>query len=173
MNSFKNKRVHLPINFKGQNYFNSKTRHRCYKKWNCGLKYFWLWMKNSTKFYFSSHILRRWLFLLSCFFQFFANQWIAQCKSSLSITISLSLIKLISIELVMPSKHLILCHPLLHLTSFFLASGSFQVNQVFLSVGQSIGASASKEYSGLISFRIDWFDPLFVQGESQESSPAP
>ena len=64
--------------------------------------------------------------------------------------------------------HLILCRPLL-LPSSFPASGSFQMSQFFASVGQSIGASASTsvlpiEHSGLISFRIDWFDLLAVQG---------
>ena len=70
-------------------------------------------------------------------------------------------------ESVMPSSHLILCHPLLLPLQSFPASGSFPVSQFFTSGGQSIGVcfsiSPSKEYSGLISFRIDWFDLLAVQ----------
>ena len=69
----------------------------------------------------------------------------------------------------MPSNHLILCHPLLLLPSIFPSSGSFPMSQLFASGGQSIGASPSAsvlkvEYSGQISFRIDWFDFLAVQG---------
>ena len=72
-----------------------------------------------------------------------------------------------SIELVMPSSHLILCNPLLLCLQSFPASGSFPVNQFFASGGQSIDVSALAsvlEYSGLISFRINWFDLLAVQG---------
>ena len=69
---------------------------------------------------------------------------------------------------VMPSNHLILCCSLLLLPSFFPESGSLPMSRLFLSGGQSIGASASAssphEYSGMISFRIDWFDFLAVQG---------
>ena len=71
----------------------------------------------------------------------------------------------------MPSNHLILCHPLLLPLQSFPASGSSQMSQLFESGGQSIGASAlasvlpmNNEYSGLISFRIDLFDLLAVQG---------
>ena len=66
----------------------------------------------------------------------------------------------------MPSNHLILCCPLLLLPSIFSRSGSFQKNQFFESGGQSIqvSASPSNEYSGLISFRLDWLDLLAVQG---------
>ena len=66
----------------------------------------------------------------------------------------------------MPSNHLILCCPLLLLPSIFSRSGSFQKNQFFESGGQSIqvSASPSNEYSGLISFRMDWLDLLAVQG---------
>ena len=67
-----------------------------------------------------------------------------------------------SIELVIPSKHLILCRPLLLLPSVSPSSGSFPMSWLFTSGGQSI--EASNEYSGLISFRIDWFDLLDVQG---------
>ena len=73
-----------------------------------------------------------------------------------------------SIESVMPSNHLILCHPLLLPPSIFPASGSFPMSQ-FTSSGQSIKSfsfsiNPSNEYSGLISFRIDWLDLLAVQG---------
>ena len=64
-------------------------------------------------------------------------------QASLSFTISWSLLKLMSIESVMPSNHLILCHPLLLLLQSFPASGSFQMSQFFSSGGQPIGASAS------------------------------
>ena len=94
--------------------------------------------------------------------QLFATPWTAARKGSLSITNSWSLIKLMSIELVMPSNHLILCSPLLLQPHSFPASGSFPVSQ-FSSGGQSIQSfsfsiSPSNEYSGLISFSIDLFD---------------
>ena len=73
----------------------------------------------------------------------FATPWTAARQASLSITNSQSLLKLMSVESVMPSKHLILCHPLLFLPSIFPASGSFPVSQLFASGGQIIGASAS------------------------------
>ena len=76
------------------------------------------------------------------FFQFFVTPWTAACQSSLSFTISWSLLKLLSIELVMPSNHLVLCHLLLFLQSF-PASGSFPMNKLFTSSSQSIRASAS------------------------------
>ena len=74
---------------------------------------------------------------------------------------SRSLLKLISIESVMPSNHLILCHPFSYHLQSFPAPGSLPVSQFFASGGQSIGVSSfsispSNEYSGLISFRIDW-----------------
>ena len=76
--------------------------------------------------------------------------------------------QLMSIVLVMPSNHLILCHPFLLLPSIFPASRSFPMSQFFASGGQSIGfsfsRSSSNEYAGLISFRIDWVDLLAVQG---------
>ena len=96
-----------------------------------------------------------------------ATPWTAARQASLSITKSWSLLKLI--ESVIPSNHVILCHPpLLHL-QYFPASGSFPVSQFFASGGQSIGVSASASvlsniYLGLLSFRIDWLDPLAVQG---------
>ena len=98
----------------------------------------------------------------------FTIPWTAARQASLSVTNSWSLPKPMSIESVMPSNHLILCHPLLlHLQSF-PASGSFQMGQFFISGGQSIGfsfnISHSNKHSGLISFRMDWLDLLAVQG---------
>ena len=93
----------------------------------------------------------------------------AACQASLSITHSWSLLKLTSIELVMPSNHLNLCRPLLLLPSIFPSIRVFSKESVlhirwpkYCSFSFSI--SPSNEYSGLISFRIDWFDLLAVQG---------
>ena len=89
--------------------------------------------------------------------------WTAACHASLSFTISWSLLKLISIESVMPSNHLIFCHPLLLLPSIFLSIRVFS-NESALHVrwpkywSFSFSISHSNEQSGLISFRIDWFD---------------
>ena len=73
----------------------------------------------------------------------FATPWTTVHQDSLSITNSRGLLKFMSVESVMPSKHLILCHPLLLLPSIFPASGSFPVSRLFASGGQIIGASAS------------------------------
>ena len=94
--------------------------------------------------------------------------WTAACQASLSFTISLSLLKLMSIESVMPSKHLILCHPLLFLPSVFpsimvFSSESALCIRLPKYWSFSLSISPSNEYSGLISFRIDWFDHLAVQ----------
>ena len=100
--------------------------------------------------------------------QLFVTPWTAACQASLSITSSQSLLKLMSIELVMPSNHLILCHPLLLLPSIFPSTRVFSNEPVlrirwpkYWSFGFSI--SPSSEYSGLISFRIHWFDLFAVQ----------
>ena len=96
----------------------------------------------------------------------FATPWTA---ASLSITNSQSLPKLMSIELVMPSNHLILCHPLLLLPSIFPSIRVFS-NESALRIrwpkylSFSLSISPSNEYSGLISFRMDWFNLLAVQG---------
>ena len=98
----------------------------------------------------------------------FATPWTAACQASLSFTISHSLLKLMSIESVMPSNHLILCHPLLLLPSIFPSSRVFS-NESVLCIrwlkywSFSFSISHFNEYSGLISFRIDWFDLLTVQ----------
>ena len=90
------------------------------------------------------------------------------CKASLSFTISQNLLKLMSIELVMPSNHLILCCPLLLLPSLFprirvFSSGSVLPIRRPKYWSFSFSISPSNEYSGLISFRIDWFDFFAVQ----------
>ena len=106
----------------------------------------------------------------------YATPWTAARQACLSITSSWSLLKLMSIELVMPPNHLVLCHLLLLLPSVFPASGSFQMSQFFKSVAKywsfSFSISLSNEYLGLISFRSDWFDLLAVWG-TFESSPTP
>ena len=95
--------------------------------------------------------------------------WTAACQASLSITNSRSLPKLMSIESVMPSNHLILCHPLLLLPSVFLSIWVFS-NESALNIwcpkywSFSFSISLSNEYPGLICFRMDWFDLLAVQG---------
>ena len=97
----------------------------------------------------------------------FATPWTAACQASLSITNSRSLPKLMSIEAVMPSCHLILCHPLLLLPSIFPSIRVFS-NESALCIRwpkyRSFSISPSNEYSGLISFRIDWLDLLAVEG---------
>ena len=95
--------------------------------------------------------------------------WTTACQASLSITNSQSLLKLMSIELVMPSNHLILCCPLFLPPSIF-PSIRFFSNESVLHIRRpkycsfSFSISPSNEYSGLISFRMDWLDPLAVQG---------
>ena len=99
----------------------------------------------------------------------FATPWTAVRHASLSITKSWSLLKHMSIELVMPSKHLILCHPLLLLPSIFPSIRVFS-NESALHIrwpkhwSFSFSISTSNEYSGLSSFRIDWFNLLAVKG---------
>ena len=99
----------------------------------------------------------------------FATLWTMAHQASLSITNSRSLLKLISIESVMPSNHLILCCPLLLLPSI-LPSISVFSNESVLHIrwpkncSFSFSSNPSKEYSGLISFRMDWLDILTVQG---------
>ena len=123
------------------------------------------------------------LFLFSCIlfkYQFssvqllsrirlFATPWIAACQASLSITNSWSLFKLMFIESVMPSSHLILCRPLLLLPSIFPSIRVFS-NKSPLHIrwpnywSFSLSISPSNEHPGLISFRMDWLDLLAVQG---------
>ena len=99
----------------------------------------------------------------------FATPWTTACQASLSITNSLGLLKLMPIELVMPSNHLILCRPLLLPPSIFPSIRVFS-NESVLHIRWpnnwtfSLSISPSNEYSGLISFRMDWLDLLAVQG---------
>ena len=97
----------------------------------------------------------------------FATPWTAACQTSLFITISQSLFRFLSIELVMPSNHVILCHPLLLLRSIFPSIRVFS-NELAFHVRWpkywSFSISPSSEYSGLISFRTDWLNLLAVQG---------
>ena len=108
--------------------------------------------------------------------QLFATPWTAARQASLSITNSQSLLKFRSIESVMPSSHLILCHPLF-LPSIFPSIRVFS-NESVLHISWpkywsfSFSISPSNEHPGLISFRMDWLDLLAVQG-IQESSPTP
>ena len=106
---------------------------------------------------------------LSCV-QLFATPWTAAHQTSLSITNTQSLPKLMSIELGMPSNHLILCHPLLLLPSIFPTIRVFS-NELALCIRwpkyccfSIFTISPSSEYSGLISFRMDWLDLLAVWG---------
>ena len=97
------------------------------------------------------------------------NPWTTEGQASLSITNSQSLLKLMVIESVMPSNHLILCRPLLLLPSIFPNTRVFS-NESVLCIrwakywSFSFGKSPSNEYSGLISFRMDWLDLLAFQG---------
>ena len=99
----------------------------------------------------------------------FETPWTAARQASLSISNSRSLLKLMSIKLVMPSNHPILCHPFLLLPSIFPSISVFS-NEPGLRIGwpkywsSSFSISPSNEYSGLISFMIDWLDLLEVQG---------
>ena len=99
----------------------------------------------------------------------FVTPWTAACQAFLSITNSWSLFKLVFIELVMPSNHLILCHPLLLLPSIFPSIRVFS-NEWALHIrwpkywSFSFSISPYNAYSGLISFRMDWLDLLAVQG---------
>ena len=103
---------------------------------------------------------------------------VAAYQASLSITNCQSLPKLMSTESAMPSSHLILCHPLLLLSSIFPSIRVFS-NESVLRIrwpeywGFSFSISPSNEYSGLISFRIYWLDLLAFKGDSQEFSPEP
>ena len=99
----------------------------------------------------------------------FATPWTAARQASLSITISLSFLKLMPTESVIPSNHLILCHPFFLLPSIFPSIRVFS-NESVLRIrwpkyqNFSFSISPSNEYSGLISSRMDWFDPIAIQG---------
>ena len=129
--------------------------------------------KKVTKCYFSSFVCLFWLLVvvvqsLSCVW-LFANPWTAACQASLSTTNSQSLLKLVSIESVMSSNLLILCHPLLLWLSIFPSISIFPSESVFCIRWPkywnfSFSISPSNEYSGLISFRMDWLGLLAIQG---------
>ena len=118
-------------------------------------------LKSSVQFSSVQSLSRVWLF---------ATPWIAVCQASLSITISRSSLRLMSIKSVMPSSHLILCHPLLLLPPIPPSIRVFSNESTlcmrwpkFWSFSFSI-ILLSKEIPGLISFRMDWLDLLAVQG---------
>ena len=106
----------------------------------------------------------------------FATLWTVARQASLSFTISWNLLKLMSIESVMPSSYLILCRPLLLLPSIFPSIRVFS-NESALHIrlpkywSFNFSISPSNEYSGLISLRTDWFDLLTVQGSELLSQP--
>ena len=103
---------------------------------------------------------------LSCV-QLFETPWTAACQASLSITNSQSLLKLMSIESVIPSNHLVLCHPLFLPPSIFSSIRVFSnesVHCIRWPKYWSFSISPFNEYSGLFSFRINWFDLHAVQG---------
>ena len=102
--------------------------------------------------------------LLSCV-QLFGTPWTAAWQASLSISNSWRSLTLMSIELVMPSNHLILCHPLLLLPSIRVFSSESVLRTRWPKYWSfSFSISPSSEYSGLISFRMDWLNRLGVQG---------
>ena len=109
---------------------------------------------------------------LLCHVQLFATPWTAACQASLSFTISWGLLKLMSIKLVMPSNHLILCHPLLLLLSIFLSIRVIS-NESSLPIRWPkywifrLSINPFNEYSGLISFRMDWLISLLSKGLSR------
>ena len=132
---------------------------------------FYVWEDLSLSVQFSSvqSLSHVWLFV---------NPWTIAHQDSLSITNSQSLLKLMSIESLMPSNHLILCCPPFLLSSIFPSIRVFSNESALHIRGPkywsfSFNINSSNEHSGLISFRMDWLDLLAVQGNSQESSPTP
>ena len=129
-------------------------------------------MEASCEIYYWAFASKEWLQFrsvqsLSCV-RHFVNPWTAARQASLSIINSQSLLKLMSIELVMPSNHLILCHPLLLPPAIFPSIRVFSKDSALHircpEYWSSSFISPSNEYSGLISFRMDWLDILAVQG---------
>ena len=109
------------------------------------------------------------LSLLLSHIRLFVTPWTAACQASLSFFISQSLLKLMPVESMIPSNHLILCRPLLLLPSVFPSIRAFS-NELALHIrwpkywSFNYSINPSNEYTGLISFRIDWFDLHAVQG---------
>ena len=130
-----------------------------------------LWHVSTVHCFLLLRSIPRLLSWLRCIW-LFATPWTAARQASLRTTISLSFFKLMSTELVMPSNHLILCHPLLLLPWVFPSIRVF-FNESPLRIrwpkywSFSFSISPSDEDSGLISFRIDWFDLFAVQGTLQ------
>ena len=122
-----------------------------------------------------SHLAQFVIVQLPTLVRLFVTPWTAACQASLSLTISQSLPKFMCIELVMPSNHLILCHPLLLLPLIFPRSRVFS-NELALCIrwpknrSFSFSISPSNKYSGLTSFMINWFDLLAVQGTLKSPS---
>ena len=111
--------------------------------------------------------------LLNCV-QLFVTPWTATCQASLSFTVSWNLLRFMSIELVMSSNHLILCCTLLLLPSVFPSIRVFSSESALHDrwpKNLSFSISPSREYSGSISFRIDWFDLALRQDFAQSSEP--
>ena len=146
------------LNISGENKF---------KKLKCGIIHFYKikkWKQNNLPVDYVSNSVQSlshvWIF---------ATSWTAAHQASLSITNSQNLLKLMSIKSVMPSNHLILCHPLFLLPSIFPSIRVF-TNESVLCIrwpkywSFSFSISPSNENSGLISFRMDWLDLLAVQG---------
>ena len=108
----------------------------------------------------------------------FVTPQTAACQASLSVTISQSLLKFMSIESVMPSNHLILCHPLLLLPSILLSASLVFSSESAIHIrwpkhwSFSFSINVFNEYWGLISFRMDWLDLLAVQGTLKSSLAA-
>ena len=102
--------------------------------------------------------------------QLFATPWTAECQASLSFTISRSLVKLLSIESVMPSNHLILCCPFSSCLQSFSPSGSFPMSQFFISGDQSIGASASvPPKKGILEHNSCFYLSLWKSDQSSDT----
>ena len=134
-----------------------------------------MWYKNTVEYYSAikgtkfCHLQQHQSVQSLSHVQLFETPWTAARQTSLSNINSWGLFKLMSIELVMPSNHLILCRPLLLLPSVFPSIRVFSKESVLCirwpqCWSFSFSISPSNEYSGLISFRIDWFDLLAVQG---------
>ena len=135
------------------------------------LKSSFLWISVWIIYLFHPFIFKLWVVVAQSLSHviLFETPWTAACKAFLSFTISQSLIKLISIESTMPSNRLIFCHPLLLLPSIFPSIRVFSnVSALCFKWPKywsfSFSISPCTEYSGLISFRIDWFDLLAAQG---------
>ena len=142
------------------NYLSIKTSKLIRKYNNCNIYALNIRSPKHMKYMFSS-------VQLFSHVRLFATPWISACQAFLSITNSWSLPKLLSIESVMPSSHLILCHPLLLLPPVPPSIRVFSTESTLCMRWPkywsfSFSVSPSNEYSGLISFRIDWFDLFTV-----------